>query len=216
MAVASLEQAAVVEEHVHELPQHVVERLDELLADRRVLRGRHEGPLRRRVGCERERQGTALARRRKRLLLVEGDHDVVRGDDERGLRGERAPLAREPDRGQRPLADDHRVHELDGHVARVRARAGRRAQRDEAAAAREALGHAMAQPREPLGLGLEERPVGPGALGQSGVGRDRLRHTAAPSGDATPASQSRQASIPSPVRALTSSLRAPGFTTSRL
>ena len=59
-----------------------------------------------------------------------------------------AGLAGQPDGGQRALADDDRVHELDRDVARVRARRRRRADRDEPAVAREALGHAVAQARQ--------------------------------------------------------------------
>jgi hypothetical protein len=46
--VAAGEQPAVVEEHVDELPQHVVERLDQLLADVAVLARRDRTPTRRR------------------------------------------------------------------------------------------------------------------------------------------------------------------------
>ena len=86
----------------------------------------------------------------------EGDRDVVGLGDQLDLRGERPALAREPDRRQRPLADDHRVDELDRDVADVGARRGGEADRDQPAAAREALGHQMAELRDPLRLGLEE------------------------------------------------------------
>ena len=49
-----------------------------------------------------------------------------------------------PMRGQRALSDDHGMDELDRDVAGVRARRGRSAERDQAAAAGEALGHQVA------------------------------------------------------------------------
>ena len=76
-----------------------------------------------------------------------------------GLGGERAALGREPERRQRPLADDHRVDELDRDVAGVRARRRRAAEGDQAAAAGEALGHPVTAARERLRLALEEGPV---------------------------------------------------------
>ena len=47
---------------------------------------------------------------------------VVRLGDERDLLRQRPALGGQRERGQRPLADDHRVDELDRDVARVRAR----------------------------------------------------------------------------------------------
>ena len=73
-------------------------------------------------------------------------------------RRERPALGRQAERGQRALAHDHRVHELHGHVAGVRARLRRGAERQQPPAAREALGHPVAQLGEPLRLGLEEAP----------------------------------------------------------
>ena len=54
--------------------------------------------------------------------------------------------------GQRALAHDHRVHELHRHVAGVRARLGRRARGQQAAAALEPLRHLPAQPGQRIGL----------------------------------------------------------------
>ena len=63
---AALQQAAVLEEHVHELPEHVVERLDQLLGDERVVAAggsnSHSAPTRR----EGDRQAAALAGQRER------------------------------------------------------------------------------------------------------------------------------------------------------
>ena len=65
------------------------------------------------------------------------------------------------------------MHELDRHVARVRARHRIGAEGDEPAPAREALGHSMTQPRDPLGLGVEERPAcrPPALRGRGGEGK---------------------------------------------
>ena len=139
------------------------------------------------------------------------------------LRRQRSALAGQPQRRQRPLAHDHRVHELDRHVAHVGARGGRQPERHQPPAAREALGHAVAQARQALGLALEEGPVGVGALGQrrvdatqGRVGADGVVQACTSCGAATRASQSRHASIPSPVRALTSMRSTSGCTASRL
>src|SRR5437764_119080 len=71
------------------------------------------------------------------VAAAEGHRDVV------GSREERDPRGVDAERGQRALADDHRVHELDGDVADVGARGVAGAEGDEAPAAGEALGHAV-------------------------------------------------------------------------
>jgi hypothetical protein len=108
----------VLEEDVHELPDDVVEGLAQLLVDERVVPRRLEPPL---VAAEREA---------KRL---EFDDRVVR------LRDRVQLVAVEREGGQRALADDDRVDELDGDVMRVRPRLSRAADGEEAAAADEAL-----------------------------------------------------------------------------
>ena len=227
--VAALEQPAVVEEDVHELPEHVVERLHELLADRGIANRRLELPLRA-GGRERERQAAALPREsegRGGLAAVvaraEADRDVVRLGHQRQLVHQRAALARQSDRGQRALADDHRVHELDGHVPGVGAGRGRAAEGDQPAAAREALGHPVTEAREPLRLGLEELRVCLSALGQrrlepggEDIAAEDVGQAGASTGAPTRASQSRHSSIPSPVFALTMMRSTPGWTASRL
>ena len=60
------------------------------------------------------------------------------------LFGKWPTLAGQCERGQRPLADDHRMHELDGHVPGVRARGRRAADGNQPPPAREALSHSMA------------------------------------------------------------------------
>ena len=169
-------------------------------------------------------RATASARAASPLVLVdpERDRDVVWAREQLDLLGQVATLAGEADRGQRPLAHDHGMDELDRHVPGVGAGRGRAPERDQPAAAGEALRHEMAQPRQPLGLGGEERLVRLGApleqlvqprTGRSGDGR---LHASASSRAATDVSQARHASIPSPVRALTSMRSTSGCTWSRL
>ena len=84
--------------------------------------------------------------RRGALVLVgpETDRDVVRACDQESLRGEIAPFAGQSDRGQRALADDHRVDELDRDMARIGASGRRATEGDQPAAPGEALGHQVA------------------------------------------------------------------------
>ena len=138
------------------------------------------------------------------------------------LRGERPALAREPDRRQRPLADDHRMDELDGHVADVRARRGRAAERDQPAAAREALGHPVAEPRDPLGLAPRRRPRSPASERRAARrSPPRPRAVALTLGPA-PAPRSRDEPVAERVDALArpgahrASCSTPGWTASRL
>ena len=69
-------------------------------------------------------------------LGAERDHDVVGPREQPDLRDKRPSVAAKADRGQRPLADDHRVDELDRDVARVRACLRRAAEREQPPAAR--------------------------------------------------------------------------------
>ena len=156
---------AMVEEHVDQLPEQVVEGLDQLLGHERVVAGRLELTLGPR-GAEGDRQAAAPPRQRERgtglgvTVGLEADHDVVGLGHGLDLRGELAALGREPERRQRPLADDHRVHELDRDVAGVRARRRRAPQGDQPSAAGEALRHPVTAAGQPLGLGLEEALAG--------------------------------------------------------
>ena len=170
---AALEQAAVVEEDVHQLPQHVVEGLDQLLARRTgrrsAARTSHSASA---CGTEADRQAAAppapsgpRPRRRRR-----------RSRCRRARRSAPCPThRRQPDRRQRALADDHGMDELDRDVAHVGARRGRAAERDQAPAARETLRHAVAQPRDPLGLALEEAPRWPACGARSAPRRAPTR-----------------------------------------
>jgi hypothetical protein len=122
---APFEQTAMLEEHVYQLPEHVIQRFDQLLSNERVVSRRLELPFGA-GGGECERQTAALARERHRprgltaiLISAECDRDVVGLGDQVDLALERAAFAREADRGQRTLADDHRMHELDRDVPYV-------------------------------------------------------------------------------------------------
>jgi hypothetical protein len=153
----------VLEEHVDQLPEQVVVGLGQLLAHERVVaRGRRDAHL-------------EAARRRG---AVEREHHVVGPGQQRPLLG-----ALERDRGQRALADDHGMDELDGDVAGVGPRRRRGADGDQAAAAREALGHPPAEARDPVRLGREEAVVRLGPLGEQRLDQPRRRarpHAGAP------------------------------------
>src|SRR5207248_2723168 len=62
--------------------------------------------------------------------------------------------------GERALADDHRVDELDRDVMRVRPGLRRAADGKQASAAYEDVGESPADGRDPVGLGGEERRAG--------------------------------------------------------
>ena len=102
--VATLEQAPVVEEHVHELPQQVVGGLDQLLAHERVLARRVELPLGAR-GVEGHREAAAFAGQRHggRGAGAEGDGDVAGLGRQLGLAEQVAALRGQPDRRERAL-----------------------------------------------------------------------------------------------------------------
>ena len=180
----------MVEEDVDELPQNVVERFDELLADERVGRGRLELPLRAAV-AETDRQASPGAGERERagrlspvVLCAESHRNVITPREQLDLRLQVAALAGQAESGQRPLAHDHRMDELDRDVTRIRARRRRSPECDQTPAAGKALGHQMAQTGQPLGLGLKEPSVGLGALLEQRRepvrGDERVAHTGAP------------------------------------
>jgi hypothetical protein len=115
----------VLEEHVDQLPEDVVERFHQLLGH--VAVGRRRGELVLGAGRrEGDGQAPALASRRgrrRRLPIdvagAEGHGDVVGPRQQCHLGGQVAALASQSEGGQRALAHDHRVHELDGDVPRV-------------------------------------------------------------------------------------------------
>ena len=131
----------VVEEDVHELPEHVVERLDELLAHERVVATAVEAP-----------------------LAPPPDASPAAGSNEitasRGPAQQRAARpARQRERRQGALADDHRVDELHRDVARVRPRLRRPADREQPAAATKRSASSRQSARDPLRLRREEAAV---------------------------------------------------------
>ena len=112
-------------------------------------RASRPAPGARRVGCRRlelplgarpartRSSGSRAARRRGDLAAPTGPKAMAMSSGSR--QPSCAPARRRSaaaDRRQRALADDHRVHELDRDVARVRARRRRVAERDQPAAAR--------------------------------------------------------------------------------
>ena len=120
--------------------------------------------------------------------------------------------ALEGERGQRALPHDHGMDELDRDVPRVRPRRRRLPDREQPASGEEPVRHLRAETRDVFRLRGEERAIG---LGAGGEEIRRRRHAGAPALVVSATSQSRTASIPSPVRALTSIRGTPGWTPSR-
>src|SRR5947209_16423058 len=124
MLTAATQQAPVLEEDVYELPQDVVERLHELLSDVAIAGRRAELPFRSRLrkgdGQRPELASLPHGARRATVVLSdpEGDCDVVGRHERGGLGRELCGAADEGEGGQRALADDDRVQELDGVVTR--------------------------------------------------------------------------------------------------
>ena len=116
------------------------------------------------------------------------------------------------------------MDELDRDVAGVRARRRRAPERDQPPAAGEALGHQVAQPREPLGLARRRTARSPRCARSSSaceaLGADRRRAPPLtprpPRARRSADSHSRHASTPSPVRALTTIRSTSGWTWSML
>ena len=172
----------------------------------------------------RSRASASAARALAAVLGPERDRDVVGLGDQRQLVGSEPPSAASAERRQRPLADDHRVHELDRDVAGVRARrrraprarpAARRARSARpsrgssramrsASAAKNALARRASAARASVVAG-----AGPPRRRASSHGGHRARRARRPASRATP-------STPSPVRALTSMRGDAGWTASRL
>ena len=186
----------MVEEDVHELPEHVVERLDELLADRRVGRRRLELPLGA-GGREREREAAALARdAATRAARAPPSRRSPRPHRSRSRCRRARPAARpgppgSPPSPARPMAGSARLPTITGctnSTATCRASERAAGERPKAIsrpprANRSAIRWQSA--REPLGLRVEEvavraRPVGERALDD--VGSERWRHTRASAG----------------------------------
>ena len=208
-------QPAMIEEDVHELPEHVVERLDELLATNgsSIPRGSssHSAP----VPGEARSSGTRARARPPAPGVAGGPKPMTMSSGSASsATGPRASAF-----AARPSAGSARLPTMTGctnSTATCRASdqaAGVVAHREQTPAAGEALGHAVTQRAMRLGLAREELPRPPrrgraaarrGARPHDGCGR--VAHAGAPAfaraGSA--ASHSRKASTPSPVRALTS------------
>ena len=205
----------MVEEDVHELPQHVVERLDQLLADRRVGAGgsnSHSAPAGANASVRQPRsRASASAAARLAAVLVgpERDRDVV------GLRHERRPasarLAALAGQADAPAARACRR----SPGARTRPRRGGRPSARPASGRTRPAGRRARSARPSGGRARASRSAS--ASKKSRFARVRsasARSTtsvpsacvtrAPPRGDPTRASQSRHSSIPSPVFALTS------------
>ena len=150
----------MLEEDVHQLPQHVVERLDQLLADERVAARRLELPLGARRGEAIVRQPRRAARQRLRVLVSASNAITMSSGS-----ASSSTCDRDRRRG-RPIAGSARLPTITGWTNstatwRTSERAaGECAQRDQPPAAREALRHPVAELRDPLGLALEEARVG--------------------------------------------------------
>ena len=172
---AALEQAAMVEEDVDQLPEHVVERLDELLADRRLGARAARTPSAIIAGGIRRagpkpivmQPRSAAARRPAAASLAAGSGPPSpkpitmssAAGDAGELRSQRPALAGQRDRGQRPLADDHRVDELDRDVAGVGAGGRIGPERDQPAVAGEALRHPVTAAGDRRRLAAGRRPI---------------------------------------------------------
>ena len=125
--VAAGEQPAVLEEHVHELPQHVVGRLDQLLRDERVVGRRHELPLR---ADRREGDGEAARRRAARTPSATSGRTEAIAMSSGPREQRRRPRTATPSAGSARLPTITGMDELDGDVAHVAEVGGRGAERD--------------------------------------------------------------------------------------
>ena len=223
------EQAAVLEEHVHELPQHVVERLDQLLADERVGRRRLELPLGARsaqnatVRQPRARaSASARAPPRPRPRRRRTPSRCRRPREQLDLRAELAALAgqarspaapacrRSPDARTRPRRDAR--PSAPPAIARTRSAAPR------ARTARPSDGTAgpAARPRPRRTVALAS--VRSSQQRREPVrGDERFAHTGdLPGARRSASSHSRHAPTPSPVRALRTIVSTSGCTWSML
>jgi hypothetical protein len=174
------EHGTLIEEHVHQLPEHVIERLVHFLHDEAVRAGDGEddvgirracvvGPKQDRQHATRTARGERLEDRLGRRRCAQGEDDVVRrperadrareraGGDLGREAGEDTRVGRERDGRERPLADEDGMDELHGDVlgiARLRALAAHQ----QRAAPCEPTGHALADVCDRIGMGSEERP----------------------------------------------------------
>jgi hypothetical protein len=189
----------VLEEDVHQLPEDVVGGGVHLLHDAGVVRAGHERMRDRARGGDRaavpagqrDREQPEPVGRLQRPQDVgtvavgrDPEGDVVRSGQQPQLMGEdlveaEVPghaghgrrVGRERERGQRPLADDDRVHELDREVLGVGGGPAV-AEHDQLAAAREPHRHVVTGGGDQLGV-VGEQPSGYGPVAH-GLGRGLL------------------------------------------
>ena len=155
----------------------------------------------------------------RRLGVAEGDHDVL------GLGDERRPAPQRPALGGSPIAGSARLPTITGctnSTATWRTSERRRgeARAPPAPAAREALGHRVAQPRDRSASAAKKRSLASVRHASSSVDAPvapRRPHAGTPPARGAARRASRGTpSTPSPVRALTSMCGTPGCTASRL
>ncbi len=114
---------AVLEVHVHRLPEHVVEDLEDLLGDERIVVRRGERVLSR-LPRQGERQRAPLPRRPRAPAPPPRPRPgnakpITMSSGRSNDRQTRLEVRAQVQRRQRPLADDHRVHELHRDVLGV-------------------------------------------------------------------------------------------------
>src|SRR5919198_1430424 len=144
-----VEQPRMLEEDVHEFPEHVVGGLVHLLPEVWIGRGNGEREVGR-PGVEGDRQQLAGSR-----LLEEPSGVLLDPDGDVAWPHQREDIVRRRERRQRTLADDHGVHEFDRDVRSVRLRrAG--AVREQGPAPCECPCHRVAGERDPRLLVREE------------------------------------------------------------
>ena len=214
---AAGEQPAMLEEHVHQLPQHVVTGLHELLPHEGIGARRLQLPLGSRPARRRSsgnRSARPLERRAiSRLGRAEREH-VSSGSADRPPGRGAAALAGQPDRRQGALADDHRMDGLDGDMANVRAsggggptaisrppRANRSAIAWHSRAIRSASPRRTARSQACAARAARDAPAEPRSVGVSHAGAGAA---------ASRVSHSRNSSVPSPVLELSAISRARG------
>ncbi len=160
--VATREQAAMLEEDMHELPEHVVGRLHQLLGDERIAGRRNQRPLRRRPAPNASVSNSLCPRAATARSIPAPTPNAIAMSSRRNAATPPPRRAAVRTR-QRPLADDHQVHELVPRRAARPRRSAADAPKRPAVRHAQALGHPVTQLRQLAGLGTEE-PLAPVAV----------------------------------------------------
>ena len=153
-------QLAMLEEDVHRLPERVIENLDQFLLDEWI-------GVRRRNRCKNLRgRGTRTsshprARAASRAAQTSGSpsggpNPITMSSGRTIASSHGRKRIERSSAGKRALADDDGMNELDGNVLRV-GRIGPLPKREQAAAAKKAVGHLAACFRQAMRLSREER-----------------------------------------------------------